>query len=557
MVQNYREIPLAELAGNPRNPRKRFTGPKFDELLASIKEKGVIEPIIVRPKKLKNTSFEIVAGERRYHAANLAGLETIPAVVRDLNDEQAFDFMLIENLQREDLTEFEEAESFKAYVGKHGEDGIPGLAEKTGISPQYIRRRMAVMALPKSALEGWSKGRLRYGHLEQLLRVKASPNFKEFFRLAMEEDRWDGQTTVEELKRRIDNESPALSLAYFPIAPEGCGVCPKNSMVQRGLFGIDDAQKSRCLDPACFKKMQNNWLLGHWDESPLHKKYGTTGFRFRDKVEYNEHESVKYSFRPDEKCKACPHFLTIIHETGEAAQGDEQECFNKACLRQRVARMRGDISKKEKEARKPGDVRVTWHGEYFRDLFFEKRIPEALAGLTPTSQEMLTLLFVTALHGNGVARDAVWEALEVKFRERWNEERLFGRILALPYAEIDKLIPKAVKAVVMAGPHVGDYNGFGTTNRFAAARFLGIDVGKEWAMTEEYLQKKTKAEIMAIGKKLKIFVDPKAKAYLVKKLKGREPDKLKKGELIDLVLKSGVELTGKVPDEILKIPKER
>jgi len=552
MKQNYREILLADLAGNPRNPRKQFTGPKFDELTASVKEKGVIEPIIVRPKKFKNTSFEIVAGERRYHAASLAGLKTIPAVIRELTDEQAFDFMLIENLQREDLTEFEEAESFKAYVGKHGEDGIPGLAEKTGISPQYIRRRMAVLALPGQALEAWRKGRLRYGHLEQLLRVKASPNFKEFFRLAMEQDRWDGQTTVEELKRRIDNESPALSLAYFPITPEGCEACPKNTMVQRGLFGIDDAQKSRCLDPGCFKKKQNDWLLGHWDESPLRKKYGTTGFKFKNKIGYNDHESVKSSFRPDEKCKACPHFLTVIEDSGEVSTYDEQECFNKACLRSRTAKMRGDISEREKQERKPGDVRVSWHGEYFRDLFFEKRLPARLACFGPTSQEMITLLFVAALHGNSVARDAIWEALKVKFRERWNEERLFGRILALPHAEIDKLIPKAVKAVVMDGQHVGDYSGFGTTNRFAAAKFLGIDVEKEWAMTEEYLQKKTKAEIMAIGKKLKIFADAKAKAYLAKNLKGREPGKLKKGELVDLVLKSGVELVGKVPDEILK-----
>jgi hypothetical protein len=104
----------------------------------------------------------------------------------------------------------------------------------------------------------------------------------------------------------------------------------------------------------------------------------------------------------------------------------------------------------------------------------------------------------------------------------------------------------------MEGQHVGNYGGFGTTNRFAAARFLGINIGKEWKMTEEYLIKKTKAEIMAIGKKFKIFADPKAKAYLMKKFKGRDVDKLKKGELVDLIMKSGVELTGKVPAEILK-----
>ena len=552
---NYLEIPFEKLSSNPRNPRKGFTGPKFDELLASIKEKGVIEPIIVRPKKAGGRNYEIVAGERRLRASLEAGLKMIPAIVRELTDEQAFDFMLIENLQREDLTEFEEAQSFQLYIGRHGEKGALELAGRTGISPRYIRRRMAVLHLPEYALEGWRKGKLKYGHLEQLLRVKDSPaKVKELLGLAVHEDRWTNPATVEDLKRRIDNESPALGLAYFPVTPEGCEACPKNSMVQRDLFGIDDTQKSRCLDPACFKKKQNDWLLAHWKESPPGKKYGTNGFRFRDKVGYNEHETIRYHFPPDEKCKACPDFLTVIDTTGEPAQGDERECFNKPCLRSRTAKMGGEAAAKQKEERKPGEPRVSWHGEYFRDVFLEKRIPEALATYNPEDEKIKTLLLVAALHGNVNAREAIGRAIKINKAGQWmNQAQCYGKILGLPYADIDRLIPEAVKAIVMEGQHVGNYNGFGTTNRFAVARFLGIDIGKEWAMTEEYLQKKTRAEILEIGKKLKIFADPKTKEYLAKKLKGRDIDKLKKGELVDLVLKSWVPLTGKVPDEILKV----
>jgi len=322
------EIPLDRLSSNPRNPRKDFGGERFDELVASVKEKGVIEPIIVRPREAGG--YEIVAGERRRRAAISCSHATIPAVVRELTDDQAFDFMLIENLQREDLTEFEEAQSFQAYVGRHGEQGVKELAGRTGISPRYIRRRMAVLHLPEYALEGWRKGKLKYGHLEQLLR-----------------------------------DSPGLGLAYFPITPEGCETCPKNSMVQRDLFGIDDAGKSRCLDPACFKKKQNDWLLAHWKESPPGKKYGTSGFRFRDKVQYGDHETVRHNFPPDEKCKACPHFLTIIDMTGEVCQGDEQECFNKACLRSRIRRRgerrrrRGRRSGSPASRRSPGTGNIS------------------------------------------------------------------------------------------------------------------------------------------------------------------------------------------------------
>jgi ParB/RepB/Spo0J family partition protein len=550
---NYLEIPLEELSSNPRNPRKRFAGPGFDELVASVKEKGVIEPIIVRPRKAGG--YEIVAGERRLRASLDIGLKTIPAIVRELTDEQAFDFMLIENLQREDLTEAEEAQSFQLYVGRHGEKGTLELAGRTGISPRYIRRRMAVLHLPEYVLEGWRKGKLKYGHLEQFLRVKDAPaKVKELFRLAaVQEDRWTNPATVEELKRRIDSDSPGLGLAYFPITPEGCEACPKNSMVQRDLFGIDDAGKSRCLDPACFKKKQNDWLLARWKESPPGKKYGTSGFRFQDKVGYNEHETVRYHFPPDEKCKACPHFLTIIDATGEPIRGDEQECFNKACLRSRIPKARGETTAKGKKERKPGEPRVSWHGEYFRDAFLMKRLPDLIPTFNPDDEKVKTLLLVGAIHGNDQAKLAVQGVLGIKDPRYsfYSQAKLDARILKLSWPQVKPLIREAIKAIILEG-QIGGYSGFGTASRYLASRFLGVDLGKEWAMTEDYLQKKTKAEILGLGVKLKIFADPKAKDYLQRKLKGRGVGKLKKGELVDLVLKSGVELTGKVPDEILK-----
>src|SRR4030042_6681013 len=155
-VCEFLELPLVEIGSTPRNPRKGFAGPKFDELVASVKEKGVIEPIIVRPVSLAGMKYQIVAGERRFRAAEKASHETIPAIIRQLDDGQAFDFMLIENLQREDLTAFEEAEGFRLYVGRHGEKGVAELAEKTGISARYVRRRLAVLGRPATILAAWT-----------------------------------------------------------------------------------------------------------------------------------------------------------------------------------------------------------------------------------------------------------------------------------------------------------------------------------------------------------------------------------------------------------------
>lgn len=134
-MNNFCEIELTKICPNPKNPRRHYDARKLEELTASVKSKGVIEPIIVRPLKKGKAQYEIVAGERRFRAAAAAGLATIPAIVRELTDDDAYDFMLIENLQRDDLTEREEAESFKGYIGRHGEDAIAALAGKTGISP--------------------------------------------------------------------------------------------------------------------------------------------------------------------------------------------------------------------------------------------------------------------------------------------------------------------------------------------------------------------------------------------------------------------------------------
>ena len=282
-MTNFCEIELNKICPNPKNPRRHYDARKLDELTASVKSKGVIEPIIVRPhparKKapaVKNAivEYEIVAGERRFRASVAAGLATIPAIVRELTDDEAYDFMLIENLQRDDLTDREEAESFKAYVGRHKEDGIPALAEKTGISPAYIRARVRVLELPARVLKAWDEGKLVFGHLQQLLRVAGDPKIlKEISGRAMS-DRWsDGISTVGKVRKWINDLAPALSGAFFPMK-ETCAGCGSSSIVQKDLFDVD-ADKARCLNPACFKKRQNDYLAGHWKETPLARAHGT------------------------------------------------------------------------------------------------------------------------------------------------------------------------------------------------------------------------------------------------------------------------------------------
>ncbi|MBE3130603.1 MAG: ParB/RepB/Spo0J family partition protein [Acidobacteria bacterium] len=551
-ITNYGEIDLASICPNPKNPRRHYDARKLDELTASVKSKGVIEPIIVRRTLKGKAQYEIVAGERRFRAAAAAGLATIPAIVRELTDDEAYDFMLIENLQRDDLTNREEAESFKGYIGRHGEDAIAALAEKTGISPAYIRARIRILELPARVLKAWDEGKLCFGHLHQLLRISGDPQaFKDIAsRLMRSSDYGDTElTTVHQLRRWINDLAPALSGAFFPMK-EACAGCASNSLVQKDLFDVD-AGKAQCLNPACFKKHQNDYLAGHWKETGLAKAHGTNGFRFEDRRGQLNYHNFRYGPRPAEKCKECPSFVTIIELGGKVDEAQvcvgRDDCFH-AATRAAAAKATRDKS----APKKPGEPRATWHGVYFRDIFLRRRIEERLVevpkepGVT-TLAEML-LLFAL-IKSENAAREAVAKDMKLSVNRKKSE----------PLAPIDKAVltrPKdsrdlvrqmlvAAKALILGGQDETvswEYGmSIGGHSRAVIAELLGIDLAKEYAVDKDYLDKKTKAEILAFGKTFKLFD------------KNVDAAKLKKSELVKVVLAHGPKLVGKVPAEILKV----
>jgi len=513
------------ISPSPLNPRKSFPGPKLDELIASIKLKGVIQPIVIRPVEGKEAPYEIVVGERRYKASIEAGCTGIPAIVREMTDDEAYDFMLIENLHREDLTEREEADSFKAYTDRHGDDGIIALAEKTGIKPGYIRSRIRVLDLPAPVLKAWDKGDLAFGHLQQLLRVSDEKALEEVFGWLMEGgDAWNdegGIPTVKSLADHIAEEAPPLSGAFFK-TKEFCSKCTSNALVQRALFDVE-AKKAHCLNPGCFVQHQREWLIEHWKETDIAKKAGTNGFRFAGEIDYNQYESFYGGAR--KKCRECPDFVSIIEITGRV-EHDKVCIGDKACYKA-ITDPKTAREKKTGE-RDPEAPRASWHGEYFRDVFLSKRIAEVLPTIDPCGQVARALLLVCAMHPGYRS-----------FLEARGD--CSGVILKKTPAEVDAAILKTIEKIVLDGQHRGEsnYNGFGTKGRQLVARYLGIDLAKEFAVDKDYLEKKTKAEIVAFGKKFKLL-DP------------AQVSKLKKTELIKQVLAHGDKLVGKVPVEILK-----
>jgi len=556
-TKTYKEIPLFRISSNPNNPRKNFSGPQFEELIESIRQKGVIEPIIVRSRSGKNTSYEVVAGERRLRAACLVSenknvQSKIPAIIRELTDDEAFDFMVIENLQREDLTPFEEAQSYKQYFEKKGKGSIPELATRIGKSAGYIRRKIAVLSLPGDILKAWEKEKVSFSHLEQLRRLKSKQALKEAFdyatgaRFGMGDD---GVASKRQLKEHIDNAAPSLKDALFDLEKQGCTTCGQNSDVQQELWEIGGMEGIHCLDKKCFKQKQNNFLQANWKQSKYRKRHGTTGFRFREDLQWGGFFSFEYRNKPIKKCKECPKFVTLLHvdgriETGQVCIGEEK-CFETV---QRSSRAT-DAAVEREERKEPEGPRVAWHGEYFREEFLKKRLPERYQEFNQNHLKMARMAFFAFVKSDNEILSFM--AKIIKLKEHYEDKKLFERIAKMELDEIQELTQKCALKVIMRHWPVT------CEGRLAAAAHLGIDLAKEFAVTQDYLEHKTIGEMLEFGEKSGIFKSKMVQDYLIKTLKKKPGrfDSCKKTELIDVFLESGVNLVGKVPDEI--IPKKK
>lgn len=165
-------ITLEKIKPNPFQPRKIFEEEAMADLSESIKEHGVLQPIIVRQKGNK---YEIVVGERRFRASELAGLEEIPAVVRELNDQQMMEIAILENLQREDLTPIEEAEAYQNLI-ENLNLTQEQLAFRLGKSRPHIANHIRLLSLPEEVRAAISGGELSMGHGKALLGLKKKKN---------------------------------------------------------------------------------------------------------------------------------------------------------------------------------------------------------------------------------------------------------------------------------------------------------------------------------------------------------------------------------------------
>ncbi|MEO5884008.1 MAG: ParB/RepB/Spo0J family partition protein [Candidatus Limnocylindrales bacterium] len=207
-----RIVPIDHIESNPQQPRLAFNQETLDELAASIREHGVLQPILVRP--IAAHRYQLIAGERRWRASRLAGLATIPALIEDIDDDTALEISIIENLQREDISPLDEAAMYDRMLRDHGYS-IRKLADKLGKDKGYIENRLRLADAPDEVRQLVSLRKDTLSHAYELMKV-TDP--KKRRRLADQVAR--GELTLIKLRDKIDGRrSRPTPIADDPVSP--------------------------------------------------------------------------------------------------------------------------------------------------------------------------------------------------------------------------------------------------------------------------------------------------------------------------------------------------
>ncbi|PKP45143.1 MAG: hypothetical protein CVT94_18905 [Bacteroidetes bacterium HGW-Bacteroidetes-11] len=264
-MQTIEYIETLNIRSSDLNPRKTFDDDSINELSKSIVEVGILQPIILRASKYKKgvESYELVCGERRWRAAKMANLDKVPAIVRELKDQEALDLMITENLQRKDVSPLEEAEAFQNLI-THRKYDIPTLVTRFGKTESYIRHRLKLNDLIPNFKTLLQNEVIGIGHALEICKLQEKDQGELYSSNYTEKDRLSGYwslPTVKRLKSEIErNFTLKLEDAAFDIDDTtlnqkagSCLACIKNTSSNLFLFP-DSPSTGVCLDRSCFKQ---------------------------------------------------------------------------------------------------------------------------------------------------------------------------------------------------------------------------------------------------------------------------------------------------------------
>ena len=270
------DIPLDKISESKRNPRTQFDERRLAELAEDIRRHGVLEPVLVRPlTNGKAGTYELVFGSRRYRASKLAKRETIPATVRELSDAESLELQLVENVQRADTLELDEAQGYAELLSLQQNNTVETIAARVAKSPAYVNGRLQLLKLIDDAKQAFRAAKLNYSHAFEIARLQPKDQqraLQECFpqhrnAAAVLKDQKAEAVTVRQLRDWIEREI-LLDLTNAPfdandqtlLASAGsCARCPKRTGSNPLLFA-DVQRKGTCTDRSCYQSKVNAFV---------------------------------------------------------------------------------------------------------------------------------------------------------------------------------------------------------------------------------------------------------------------------------------------------------
>ena len=322
------ELPLDAIRPNPHQPRRDFPDEALAELAASIREHGILQPLVVSPNG--DGQYLLVVGERRWRAAQRAGLTTVPVVVKDLTPQQVLELALVENLQRQDLNPLEEAEAFRRLRDEAGLSAEE-IGRRIGKSGAYVRNRIRLLALPEEFQKRVSSGGISARQAEAILSALSVP--PEVRERVLQSPGWDSLTRAvqrgassDELRYLADlavgYATRQLANAEFPTDQplEGirAAVCKECSMV---------VKDNLCGDPECFSRKEEAWY--RWRLGGLSERLGVALLlpqERRQMVNYRHFERDMQASLAHAISTKCPHLRLALRQSYESTYlGPEED----------------------------------------------------------------------------------------------------------------------------------------------------------------------------------------------------------------------------------------
>jgi len=503
------------------NPRTDFGD--IDELTASVREKGILEPLIV--KEIEDGKVELVAGERRLRAGKSAGLKKVPVVFYGGDEVDVEEVKLIENMHRKDLNPVEESKAFNSYI-ETTKTSVDTLAQKISKPKLYIERRLELLKLPEDVKKALSDRKILLGHALVIARLTTKSEQKKLMKEIIND-----KLSVNHAEREVRRMDSTVELSDAIFNKSDCKGCGYNGGEQSMLFETGSEIKGFCLNKKCFHKK----TLQHIKEET--KKLKDKGINVLTKKQLEKVKSSERVYNWDNDFKDIkkrlhkePQVFAIVFMDRYGSKIEKEiHCINPRKRHSKKAKVT-DEKVKDQNAKDRLNNKVS---DFKRNFLIGKTQDLIQPSTKETKTMTLFALLVEGRDWNDKNKMEVTEKIieDAKLeRDEFDDEFSFSKILALDESEIDRLIAKASGMWVK---HLHD-------ELSEASETFGVNLTEHFTITEEYLKPYTKLALIELAKEIGLSKHLEESGI-------EKWEKAKRTELVDYFLNKGFDLKGKVP----------